>query len=296
MIFYEIEMLSIPEIIFACSVDSKSYSNRFNCIDGFLELAVCEYGEILLAHKDGREEIAKPGMLVPMVCTDAVVTSSYNTDAQRHSTVGVRMQYNIVRHDTEENCDLAALRMRMSMPKKKILLVPFLEYLDKSYDKTLGLLKKISSLHLSANPTDRLGAISQWYALASLLTNFVLEKIEGLKSDLSPSAFIYAARAQKHIQKWYMQPLTVKEIAAEVGVSEGYLHRIFKAAYNIGITEYINRHRIFVAISLMENKNLSLNEAAANVGIEDPAYMSRLFKKVTGMSYRSYFANKRLKV
>ena len=124
----------------------------------------------------------------------------------------------------------------------------------------------------------------------------MLEKIEGLKTDLSPSALIYAARAQKYIQRWYMRPLTVKEIAKEVGVSEGYLHRIFKEAYHIGIAEYINRHRIFVAISLMENKNLSLNEAAVNVGIEDPAYMSRLFKKVTGMSYRSYFANKRLKV
>lgn len=294
MFFYEIEMLSIPQIIFACSVDSKNYSNRFNCIEGFLEIAVCEHGNIILSHTDGRTQIVKPGMLSTIVSTDALTTGSDTTDSQRHSTVGVRMQYNLTRHSTEEKLDLAALRERMT--KKKILLVPTLEDLGEQYDKALSLLKKISTMHLSANPADRLGALSQWYAFASLLTNFVLEKIEGLKSELSPSALIYAARAQKYIQKRYVHPLSVKEIAEEVGVSEGYLHRIFKDTYHIGITEYLNRHRVFVAISLMENKNLSLNEAAANVGIDDAAYMSRLFKKVTGMSYRSYFANKRLKV
>ena len=294
MIFYEIEMLSIPEIMFACSVDSKKYSNRFNCIKNFLELAVCEYGEILFEHKNGKTEVAVPGMQMVMTSTDAVQTSSHNTDTQRHSTVGVRMQYNMTRYKSEAECDLSALRERMK--QKKILLVPYLEDLGDHYDKTLSLLKKISALHLSGNPSDRLSAISQWYALGALLTNFVLEKIEGMKSKLPPAALIYATKAQKYIQKWYMQPLSVKEIATEVGVSEGYLHRVFKDVFHIGILEYINRHRIFVAISLVENKNLSLNEAAANVGIEDPSYMSRLFKKVTGMSFRSYFSNKRLKV
>jgi len=56
----------------------------------------------------------------------------------------------------------------------------------------------------------------------------------------------------------------------------------------MGITEYANRHRVGVAVSLMETRGLSLKEAAYNVGIEDPAYMSRLFKKVTGASYRDY--------
>ena len=293
MIFYEIEMLSVPKMIFACSVDSKKYSNRFNCINNFLELAVCEDGEILFAHKNGKKEIAAPGMMMAMTSTDAVETSSHNTDTQRHSTVGVRMQYNLTRHNTENKCDLVALRERMR--QKNILLVPYLEPLSDQYDKILSLLKKISTLHLSENPADRLGAISQWYALGSLLTNFVLEKLEGMKSALPPSALIYAARAQKHIQKYYMQPLTVKDIAENVGISEGYLHRIYKDAYGIGITESINRQRISAAIALVENKNLSLNEAAANVGIEDPAYMSRLFKKVTGMSFRTYFTNKRIK-
>jgi hypothetical protein len=41
-------------------------------------------------------------------------------------------------------------------------------------------------------------------------------------------------------------------------------------------------------IELIENKNLTLQEAAYNVGIEDPAYASRLFKKVTGLSVEDF--------
>ena len=49
-----------------------------------------------------------------------------------------------------------------------------------------------------------------------------------------------------------------------------------------------------VAIDLVDNRGLSLKDAAYNVGIEDPAYMSRLFKKVTGLSFREYFREKRV--
>ena len=50
------------------------------------------------------------------------------------------------------------------------------------------------------------------------------------------------------------------------------------------------------AVNLINNKNISLKEAAHSVGIEDPAYMSRMFKKITGLSYREYFKNKRIRL
>ena len=59
-----------------------------------------------------------------------------------------------------------------------------------------------------------------------------------------------------------------------------------------GIVNYINRQRIITLIELVENKNLSLHDASLSVGIEDPAYASRLFKKVTGLSCREYMGRK----
>ena len=58
------------------------------------------------------------------------------------------------------------------------------------------------------------------------------------------------------------------------------------------IVNYINRQRIITLIELVENKNLSLHDASLSVGIEDPAYASRLFKKVTGMNYRQFAEQK----
>ena len=40
----------------------------------------------------------------------------------------------------------------------------------------------------------------------------------------------------------------------------------------------------------MLNYIIHEDETAYNVGIEDPAYASRLFKKVIGTSFREFFA------
>ena len=90
------------------------------------------------------------------------------------------------------------------------------------------------------------------------------------------------------------EPVTIEDIAAQLGISAGYLHRIFRHVKNCSILDCLNRKRVIAAIELMENRNLSLKEAAYNVGIEDPAYMSRLFKKVTGLSCREYFRDRRI--
>ena len=111
---------------------------------------------------------------------------------------------------------------------------------------------------------------------------------------LPPSEQAYAAKAVRYINLHYTRRLTVEDIAYHLGISEGYLHRIFKRVEDCSILTYLNRKRVYAAIDLMENRNLSLKEAAYNVGIEDPAYMSRLFKKTTGLSVREYFREKRV--
>ncbi len=96
------------------------------------------------------------------------------------------------------------------------------------------------------------------------------------------------------LEKNYNRRLHVSEIARELQVSEGHFHRIFKKVHGMGITEYANRLRVGVAVSLMDERGLSLKEAAYNVGIDDPAYMSRLFKNVAGVSYREYIKKVKL--
>ena len=104
------------------------------------------------------------------------------------------------------------------------------------------------------------------------------------------------ARAEQYIADRYATHISVKEIAAHLGISEGYLHRIFGRVKGLGVLEYINHRRVSGALELIRAKQMTLAEAAYNVGIEDPAYMSRLFKKVTGMSYRDYVSRRSTKI
>ena len=64
---------------------------------------------------------------------------------------------------------------------------------------------------------------------------------------------------------------------------------IFKKTTGVSVLHYINQYRVNIVKQYVERYKLPLYEAAFQVGIDDPAYMSRLFKKITGTSYREYF-------
>lgn len=70
--------------------------------------------------------------------------------------------------------------------------------------------------------------------------------------------------------------------------SLGYFRSVFKDVTGLTPTEYLNRLRILKSLEYMQKENLNVSEAAERVGYYDPAYYSRLFKKIMGYSPR-YF-------
>lgn len=290
MIFYEIDLLNVPELRFACSVDLEKHSNHFDRVTNFLEICIHEEGSMIAQYPDGRKELVPP-RVISCVTQDAVKKIwTVEGERQRHTTVGVTVPYRCRRYESEKECDLAALRERVL--KNGTILLPQWEELGESYGEFLQAEKKVIACHTSQLPGDRTRAIGQWYQLAARLTEFTWKKLAGLQSDVPPSEQWYLEKALRYIHANYREKLTVGEIAAQVGISEGYLHRIFQRGKGMGVLEYRNRHRVEMAMELMEHRRVSLKEAAWNVGVEDEAYMSRLFRRVTGRSYRQYCKEK----
>lgn len=286
MKFYEIEMLSVPQFEFACSVEYDKYRNRFDHRTDLLEIAVCEAGRVLYEHADGTQEMILPRMLVSVasdLCCDAW---AYEGEKQRHTTVGVSMKYRATRYSSEEECDTEALRARLN--EGRTILIPYQVELGAEFEEILYLIREISVHRFSETPSGNARAMARWYDLCACLTDFVYERLKDNRKQFSASEKIYVSRAEQYIAVHYATRMFVGEIAANLGISEGHLHRLFKSAKGMSILEFINRRRISVALELIRTKQLTLAEAACNVGIEDPAYMSRLFKRVTGMSYREY--------
>ena len=57
--------------------------------------------------------------------------------------------------------------------------------------------------------------------------------------------------------------------------------------------KYLLQIRIYKAIAFLEEGKFSVSQVAEMVGFEDNNYFARYFKKITGMSPKSFINNKR---
>ena len=76
--------------------------------------------------------------------------------------------------------------------------------------------------------------------------------------------------------------------AQACGISESYFRMLFREWAGMGPIEYRNRLRIAHAKSYLINSTMLVDEVSTLVGFEDTFYFSRLFKKLTGMSPRTF--------
>ncbi len=81
--------------------------------------------------------------------------------------------------------------------------------------------------------------------------------------------------------------LNLALIAQHFGFSSSYLSRKFKADTGKKFVEYLNELRMKKAMQCAKSGS-KMYMTASFVGIPDPNYFSRCFKKYTGMSYSDY--------
>jgi len=96
------------------------------------------------------------------------------------------------------------------------------------------------------------------------------------------------SRAVAYIQRHHARDLSRHEIAAHVGVSENYLTQIFHREFGLSPWEYLHRYRVERAKALLRDTDESITSVAALVGFGDPAYFSRVFRKLEGCAPRDY--------
>ncbi|NQX63343.1 AraC family transcriptional regulator [Paenibacillus qinlingensis] len=84
--------------------------------------------------------------------------------------------------------------------------------------------------------------------------------------------------------------IRLPELAKHTGLSRQHLILLFNEVTGIPPIEYFLRMKIQKAAQMLSLTSLSIKEVAATIGISDPYYFSRLFKKITG-SAPSTFRN-----
>lgn len=82
--------------------------------------------------------------------------------------------------------------------------------------------------------------------------------------------------------------LSLSNVAGHFYLNHSYLSRIYKKETGTTFTNDIKRMRMERVVKLLGEKNLKVYELCEEVGIEDPHYLSILFKKYTGMTISDF--------
>ncbi len=95
-------------------------------------------------------------------------------------------------------------------------------------------------------------------------------------------------KAMDYICENYTMSITLNELAEHTYVSTYYLSRMFKKELGKNFVEYLNEVRIDKAKELLKDNKYKTYEVAELVGIQDPHYFSKIFKKYVNMTPTEY--------
>jgi len=84
------------------------------------------------------------------------------------------------------------------------------------------------------------------------------------------------------------RPLSVSDIAEHVNLAPGTIARKFKKEHQLSLSQYILHRRIDKAKLLLATTTKTIYEVGMQVGIPDPQYFNKQFRKVSGMSPSHY--------
>jgi AraC family transcriptional regulator len=98
----------------------------------------------------------------------------------------------------------------------------------------------------------------------------------------------WLAQARELIHAHFADSLTITAIAQTVGIHPVHLSRVFRNHHQCTIGEYIRRLRIDFVCHELSNTSASLADIAYEGGFYDQGHLSRVFKRVTGLTPTQY--------
>jgi len=84
------------------------------------------------------------------------------------------------------------------------------------------------------------------------------------------------------------EQLSLRDVAQEVGMTPGHLTTVVRRRTGRTVQEWIIESRMAEARKLLAHHDITIGEVARRVGMPDPGYFSRLFRREHGVSPRDY--------
>ncbi|MFX3635819.1 MAG: AraC family transcriptional regulator [Candidatus Pristimantibacillus sp.] len=101
---------------------------------------------------------------------------------------------------------------------------------------------------------------------------------------------VYVHQGLEFIHSHYCEDISVKQLAALLGLDRKYLSAIFKEAVGVPPQQYLLNYRMDKACELLGKGLYSVGEVSRSVGYQDALLFSRMFKKVKGIPPKSFMS------
>ena len=164
-------------------------------------------------------------------------------------------------------------------------LISRFEHKEKEFEELMSVAKKIESELFSRS-------IMRAEMIELLLNQLLLILLRNRELPLSTAAKDTAGNEYYYRFLELMRVGNKKQslpyYCKKIGVSQTHLNRICNSLVQKSALEIINEYKIETAKMYLIHSPLSVSEISQIIGIDDPAYFSRLFKKVTSISPKNY--------
>ncbi|MBD2866624.1 helix-turn-helix transcriptional regulator [Paenibacillus oceani] len=127
-----------------------------------------------------------------------------------------------------------------------------------------------------------------FYDLLMFISNLCKETMES-NPKISAEKERNVQKMIAFIENYYMQDVTLEQMEAELHMSKYYLTRMFREMTGMTIFDYLRHRRIKQAKLLFYyRKDSTVTDVCYQVGYNNLAHFSRVFKKQVGMSPDQY--------
>jgi AraC-like DNA-binding protein len=93
------------------------------------------------------------------------------------------------------------------------------------------------------------------------------------------------------IEAGFRRELSLRDVAAQVGLSSGYLTTLVGRRTGRTVQQWITERRLVEARRLLTETSTPVAMIGREVGWPDPAYFARVFRRGVGMSPRQWRAS-----
>ena len=210
------------------------------------------------------------GLRIPMKASDMILFFPY----QFHSTrlLCPRSEYSFLAITFTER----ARNYSPLLPLKNHLLTPDTDDAQKIACIIRTYLRKESSV-------PEKGVLALMELLLAQRRKILQAEQEGRLSHYVPRET--ADRISDYFRNNFNKPISLKSVAAEFGMSEETIRRIFHRSYGeITPGKLISRLRMQFAVEMLEHTEEPISRIAEKCGYSDPFVFSRAFKRQTGAS------------